>query len=180
MADSRPNFKLLPKELFLSTSLLNNIIKQSTVQKAIIEEKASELWYETYNGKGQIKFKNNMEYTGNLHYGVINNEDPENPCTLRFPSGTKYIGTIINNEITGKGQYIFNNGSTYSGEVLNGLRHGKGIFKTSDGILYDGDWKEGLKHGYGKLIQGNMELIGHWEEARTRASSSPMAKGLGR
>ena len=164
MADSRPNFKLFPKEIFLSTSLLNNIIKQSTVQKAIIEEKASELWYETYNGKGQIKFKNNMEYTGNLHYGVINNEDPENPCTLRFPSGTKYIGTIINNEITGKGQYIFNNGSTYSGEVLNGLRHGKGIFKTSDGILYDGDWKEGLKHGYGKLIQGNMELIGHWEE----------------
>ena len=164
MTDSRPNFKLQPNELFISTSLLNNIIKQSTVKKATVEETTSELWYETYNGKGKLKFKNNMEYKGNLHYGIINNEDPESPCTLIFPSGTKYIGTMINNEITGTGEYIFSNGSTYSGEVLNGLRHGKGIYKTPDNIIYDGDWKDGLKHGNGKLIQGNMEIEGQWVE----------------
>ena len=162
MTETKPNYKLNQNELFLSSSLLNNIIKNSTVKKAIIEEKTSELWYETYNGIGTIQFKNNMEYTGNLHYGIIDNQNPESPCTLIFPSGTKYIGTMINNEITGKGEYIFNNGSTYSGEVLNGLRHGKGIFKTADGILYDGDWKLGLKHGKGRLIQGEMELDGEW------------------
>ena len=162
MNETKPNFKLHQNELFISTSLLNNIIKNSTVKKAIIEETSSELWYETYNGSGTIKFKNNMEYTGNLHYGIINNNDPESPCTLIFPSGTKYIGTMINNEITGKGEYRFNNGSSYSGEVLNGLRHGKGLFKTSDGIIYDGDWRFGLKHGRGKLVQGDMELEGQW------------------
>ena len=162
MTENKPNFKLHQNELFISTSLLNNIIKNSTVKKAIIEETSSELWYETYNGTGTVKFKNNMEYTGNLHYGIINNKDPESPCTLIFPSGTKYIGTMINNEITGKGEYRFHNGSFYTGEVLNGLRHGKGVFKTADGIVYDGDWRFGLKHGVGKLVQGEMELEGKW------------------
>jgi len=162
MTENKPNFKLHQNELFISTSLLNNIIKNSTVKKAIIEETSSELWYETYNGTGTVKFKNNMEYTGNLHYGIINNKDPESPCTLIFPSGTKYIGTMINNEITGKGEYRFHNGSLYTGEVLNGLRHGKGVFKTADGIVYDGDWRFGLKHGVGKLVQGEMELEGKW------------------
>ena len=164
MTESRPNFKLYPNVLFISTPLLNTIIKHSTVKKVIIEETTSELWYETYNGKGTIKFKNNMEYTGNLHYGLINNEESESPCTLIFPSGTKYVGTMINNEITGKGEYFFNNGSYYSGELLNGLRHGKGLFKTSNGILYDGDWKFGLKHGRGRLTQGDMEIEGQWIE----------------
>ena len=162
MTENKPNFKLHQNELFISTSLLNNIIKNSTVKKSIIEETSSELWYETYNGTGTVKFKNNMEYTGNLHYGIINNKDPESPCTLIFPSGTKYIGTMINNEITGKGEYRFHNGSLYTGEVLNGLRHGKGVFKTADGIVYDGDWRFGLKHGVGKLVQGEMELEGKW------------------
>ena len=164
MTESRPNFKLKQKELYISTPLLNNIITQSTVKKAVIEETTSELWYETYEGKGTIKFKNNMKYTGNLHYGLINNEDPDNPCTIIFPTGTKYIGTMINNEITGQGKYIFKNGSTYTGDVLNGLRHGKGVFTTPDGILYDGEWKDGLKHGLGKLVQGDMEIEGEWVE----------------
>ena len=162
MAETKPNFKLHQKELYISTPLLNNIISQSTVKKAIIEETTSELWYETYNGPGTMKFKNSMKFQGNLHYGIINNEDPENPCTLIFPGGTKYVGTVINNEITGQGQYLFKNGSIYSGDVLNGLRHGKGIFETPEGIVYDGEWKDGLKHGKGKLVQGNMEIEGQW------------------
>ena len=158
MTETKPNFKLNPKELFISAPLLNNIIRKSTVKKAIIEETTSELWYETYNGEGTLQFKNNMAYTGNIHYGIIDNQDPESPCTLVFPSGTKYIGTMINNEITGKGEYIFNNGSYYSGEILNGLRHGKGLFKTANGIVYEGDWRLGLKHGIGRSIQGDMEI----------------------
>ena len=164
MTDSKQNFKLNPNEIFISSSLLNNIIRNTNAKKVIIEEATSELWYETYNGEGTVQFKNNMQYKGNLHFGMIDNPNPDFPCTLIFPSGTKYIGTMKNNEITGKGQYIFSNGSSYSGEVLNGLRHGKGIFKTTDGIIYDGDWKLGLKHGNGKLIQGEMELEGKWIE----------------
>ena len=162
MSDFRQNFKLKPKEKFVSSQLLTNIIKSSTISKAVVEEINSELWYETLNGQGKIIFKNNVTYEGFLKYGILNNEDPENPCTISFPDGTTYVGTIINNEITGQGTYTFEDGSIYTGEVLNGLRDGKGSYKTVDGIYYEGEWKNGLKHGNGKIIQGNMELEGEW------------------
>ena len=160
----KPNFKLQPNELFISASLLNNIIKTTDIKKAIIEETTSELWYETLNGYGSITFKNNIQYSGNLRYGILSNEDPDKPCTIIFPNGTKYTGTIKNNEITGEGEYIFSNGSSYHGQVLNGLRDGKGVFESNEGIIYDGEWKKGLKHGKGKIIQGNMEMEGEWKE----------------
>ena len=164
MQEYKPNFKLKPNELFITSSLLSNIIKSSDIKKAIIEETTSELWYETLHGYGSIDFKNKVKYTGNLRYGILTNEDPEKPCTIIFPNGTRYTGTMMNNEITGEGEYIFSNGSTYSGSVLNGLRDGKGIFQSADGIIYEGEWKKGLKHGKGKIIQGNMELEGEWRE----------------
>ena len=162
MTESRQNFKLKPKEKFISTQLLTNIIESSDISKAVVEEPTSELWYETLNGRGKITFKNNVTYEGFLKYGILNNEDPDNPCSIHFPDGTVFIGTIKNNEITGEGTYTFEDGSTYSGQVLNGLREGKGTFKTLDGIVYEGEWKNGLKHGKGRIIQGNMELEGNW------------------
>ena len=164
MQEYKPNFRLKPNELFISSLLLNNIIKSSDIKKAILEETTSELWYETLHGYGNVTFKNNIQYQGNLKYGILSNEDEEKPCTIIFPNGAKYTGTMVNNEITGEGEYIFSNGSTYRGSVLNGLRDGKGIFESIDGIIYDGEWKKGLKHGKGKIIQGNMEMEGEWKE----------------
>ena len=160
----RQNFKLNPSDNFISNALLNNLIRTTNIPKAIVEETTSELWYETLHGYGTIEFKNNLTYEGNLRYGILDNDDPDNPCTLIFPDGTKYSGTMKNGEITGEGTYTFSNGSTYTGEVLNGLRHGKGVFESLDGIYYEGEWKNGLKHGKGKVRQEGMELEGEWEE----------------
>jgi len=159
----RQNFKLKPSENFISTALLKNLIKNTNIPKAIIEETTSELWYETLNGVGKIEFKNNITYEGNLRYGILDTQDSPNPCVLTFPDGTKYSGTMKNGEITGEGEYTFSNGATYTGQVLNGLRHGKGIYK-SEGILFEGEWKNGLKHGKGKIKQEGMELEGEWNE----------------
>ena len=159
----RQNFKLKPSETFISTALLKNLIKTSNIPKAIVEETTSELWYETLNGEGKVEFKNNVTYEGNLHYGILDTQDGTKPCTLIFPDGTKYIGTMKNGEITGEGEYFFSNGSTYKGQVLNGLRHGRGVYK-SPGILFEGEWKNGLKHGKGNIKQDGMDLNGEWEE----------------
>ena len=158
----RPTFKIKRNEKFINSLLLSNIIKSSTMHKAYLEEVSSELWYETKNGEGQIIFNNNITYEGFVKFGILNNEDPEKPCKIILPDGTIYEGTMINNEITGKGKYTFPDGSIYEGSVLNGLRHGYGIFKANNGIFYNGEWKNGLKNGKGKLIQGNMELEGEW------------------
>ena len=162
-AKLRKSYKLNPSDSYITFSLLNNIISSTTTKKAILEETCSELWYETLHGKGQINFKNKISYEGNLKYGLLHNLDEDNPSTLNFPDGTKYIGTVENNRITGEGTYIFNNGDTYEGQVLNGLRNGFGIFKSKNNIIYEGEWKDGLKHGKGRIIQGNMELEGKWE-----------------
>ena len=164
MGETRPNFKLNPSDKFISVALHNNVISNTTVKKAVVEETISELWYETLHGSGSIVFKNNITYEGSLKYGILNNEDPDNPCTLCFPDGTKYVGTIKNNRITGSGIYTFSNGSTYTGEVLNGLRHGHGVYKSSNNIYYEGGWKNGLKDGKGLIKQGGMELEGEWKE----------------
>ena len=161
--NNRQNFKLEAGDNFVSCSLLKNIIETSDIKKAVVEEKTSELWYETLHGQGKITFKNNISYEGNLKYGILNNENPETPCTLTFPDGTKYIGTLKNNRITGEGTYYFSNGATYKGSVLNGLRDGYGSYKSVDNKFYEGEWKSGLKHGKGKIIQGNMELEGEWK-----------------
>ncbi len=159
----RQNFKLKPSENFISTALLKNLIKTTNIPKAIVEETTSELWYETLNGEGKIEFKNNVTYEGNLHYGILDTQDSSQPCTLIFPDGTKYTGTMKNGEITGEGEYIFSNGATYKGQVLNGLRHGKGVYKSA-GIFFEGEWKNGLKHGKGILKKENMIYDGEWEK----------------
>jgi hypothetical protein len=158
----RENFKLQPGEKFISTSLLNSILKTSDHKKAVVEESDSELWYETLNGPGTLTFKNKVKYTGNIKYGILTNTDPSQPCTIIFPNGTIYTGTMKDNEITGTGTYTFSDGSTYTGSLVNGLRDGPGVYNSKDGIVYDGEWKKGLKNGKGKLTQGNMILEGEW------------------
>ena len=160
----RQNYKLEPNEKFISSKLLENLITETDINKAIVEEINSELWFETLNGYGKVKFKNNVEYTGNLHYGILESESPDKPSTIIFPNKTTYTGTMKQNQITGSGEYTFPNGSKYIGEVLNGLRHGYGKFTSENGIIYEGEWKKGLKHGKGKIIQGNMCLEGTWKD----------------
>jgi len=159
---SRPTFKIQKNEKYIPTQILENIIESTNVSKAFLEEDYSELWYESKNGKGKTVFRNNITYEGFLKFGILNNENPEEPCKINFPDGTIYTGTVINNELTGEGKYIFDDGSTYEGSILNGLRHGKGTFKSNDGIYYEGEWLNGLKHGKGKTIIGNMELEGEY------------------
>ena len=43
MTETKQNFKLHPNDLFISSTLLNNIIKKTTANKVIIEEATSEL-----------------------------------------------------------------------------------------------------------------------------------------
>ena len=158
----RQNYKLTPKEKFISSKLLENLITETDINKAIVEEMNSELWFETLHGYGKVKFKNLVEYTGSLHYGILESES-DKPCTIVFPNGTSYTGTMKQNQITGEGVYKFPNGSTYTGQVLNGLRNGYGTFTSQNGIQYEGEWRKGLKHGKGKIIQGNMCLEGTWK-----------------
>ena len=145
---------------YIPYSLLKEIITTSEIPKKIIEESNSELWYETLTGKGKINFINHIKYNGPIENGILETKNDE-ICTIIFKNGTKYIGEIHNNKITGKGKYIFPSGAFYSGNLLNGFRNGFGKYYSNE-ISYEGNWKNGLKNGIGKMINKNMIYEGNW------------------
>ena len=167
----REHFKLFPKEKFISTSLLDSIIEKTDLNKVLVEESNSELWYETINGFGNITFKNKVQYLGTVKYGILHNENIQNPCKLTFPNGIVYEGQMNNNQISGEGKFFFPDGSEYTGGVLNGLRHGKGTFKAKNGTIYSGEWKFGLKDGEGKEEQEQISIEGNWKKGSMNGKS---------
>ena len=177
--------KFIPYNLLLNTILINTDIPQE-----IIEEINSELFYKTLHGNGNLNLTS-LNYKGHIKYGILdsrifnykyitrknnifstkklkkNNEIPENIETIseiEFKDGTKYIGTIHNNIIEGKGKFFFPTGSTYEGEVKECLRDGYGKYENiKEKISYEGYWKKGLKHGYGKLKKPNLLYEGNFK-----------------
>ena len=131
--------KINKDDNYLSYNVLKEILKDCQIPKKIIEEKNSELFYETLTGKGSLIFINNMQYQGCMKNGLLESGPNNEICQIIFADGTKYEGEIHQNKITGKGKYTFPSGSTYEGTLLNGLRHGTGKFVSPEGIILKND-----------------------------------------
>ena len=151
---------------YLSYNILKEIIKETNIPKKIIEEKNSELFYETLTGKGSLTFINDTKYSGYMKNGLLDSGPNNEICQIIFEDGTKYEGEIHQNKISGKGKYYFPSGAIYEGDLLNGLRHGIGKYISPEGITYEGEWKNGLKDGKGNMKRGNMTYEGDWKEGR--------------
>ena len=151
---------------YLSYNILKEIIKETNIPKKIIEEKNSELFYETLSGKGDVTFINNTKYSGYMKNGLLESGPDKEICEIIFEDGTRYEGEIHQNKITGEGKYFFPSGATYEGTLLNGLRHGSGKYVSPEGITYEGEWKNGLKDGKGIMKRGDMTYEGEWKGGR--------------
>ena len=158
--------KINQDDNYLSYNILKEIIKETNIPKKIIEEKNSELFYETLTGKGSLTFINNTKYSGYMKNGLLESGPNKEICQIIFEDGTKYEGEIHQNKISGEGKYYFPSGATYEGSLLNGLRHGTGKYISPEGITYEGEWKNGLKDGKGIMKRGNMTYEGDWREGR--------------
>lgn len=107
----KKNIKINNKEAFIPFNLIENILRETDVEKVTIEEEQSELYYETLTGYGKLFFKNNSAYEGNVRFGILDSGEENKKSSIVFANGTKYEGEIRNNQITGVGQYTFNTGS---------------------------------------------------------------------
>ena len=157
--------RLKEKERYIPYKLIESSILETDLKKETVEERATNLFYETLSGKGKLFFKNGFLYYGPVKYGILTSEGTNEQCEIKFPDGTIYVGQIKNNEITGTGKYYFPTGTIYSGELLNGLRHGFGKFESpNEGINYEGNWKFGLKNGNGIMKKKGSTYDGNWKE----------------
>ena len=164
--DTKRAEKINQDDNYLSYNVLKEILTECKIPKRIIEEKNSELFYETLTGKGNLTFINKMRYHGFMKNGLLERGPNKEKCQIIFSDGTKYEGEIHENKITGNGKYIFPSGSIYEGSLLNGLRHGMGKYVSPEGITYEGEWKNGLKDGKGTMKRDTMTYEGDWKEGR--------------
>ena len=148
-------------EQYISRDIFNYITKSCTFPPIAIEEVNSELWCYSYDGYGKVTFKDGSVYTGGAKFGILTNEiDKTRPCEIAFSDGTKYIGEIRNNILTGNGKIIFPSGNKYEGGISYGLRHGNGIYRDQNGLIYEGEFVHGIKEGYGRMKKGNITYEG--------------------
>lgn len=80
--------------------------------------------------------------------------------TLILQNGDKYIGSSLNEELTGRGKFIHydehkNVEYTYEGDLLKGIRHGNGTYTWSNGACYKGSFMYGLMSGIGEMLFEN-------------------------
>ena len=156
---------LKENEKYIPYRLIEDSISFTDIKKQTIEERSTNLFYETLSGKGKLFFKNGLLYYGPVKYGILSCDNPSDECEIKFPDGTIYVGQIKNNEITGTGKYFFPNGTTYIGEVLNGFRHGFGKFESNkEELSYEGNWKNGLKNGFGIMKKKGSIYEGNWKD----------------
>ena len=169
--------KLKEGDKYLSYHILKAILQETDVPKKVIEEKNSELFYETLSGKGKIIFSNAMKYYGPVKNGLLETGDEKDKdkdkeikekkketCIILFSDGTKYEGEIHSNKISGEGKYYFPTGAKYNGHLVNGLRDGFGKYFSPEGVTYEGEWKKGLKEGKGIMKCQNMTYDGDWKK----------------
>jgi len=167
--DDKKIYKLKKDDKYLSYHILKAILQETNVPKKLIEEKNSELFYETLTGIGKVIFSNSLKYYGPVKNGLLETgiQSPEKEekevCIIVFPDGTKYEGEIHSNKISGEGKYYFPSGAKYTGSVLNGLRDGFGKYHSPEGVTYEGEWKSGLKNGKGIMKTESMTYEGNWE-----------------
>ena len=163
--DGTKTKRLKENEKYIPYRLIEDFIADTDLKKETVEERNTNLFYETLSGKGKLFLKSGLLYYGPVKYGILTCEDTDEKCQIKFPDGTIYVGDIINNEITGTGKYYFPTGTIYSGELLNGLRNGYGQFESpNEEIKYEGNWKNGLKNGYGVMKKKGSVYEGNWKD----------------
>ena len=173
LPEDKKIYKLKEGDKYLSYHILQAILQDTNVPKKIIEEKNSELFYETLTGKGRVIFSNSLKYYGPVKNGLLETDykekekekekEDQDLCIIIFPDGTKYKGEIHSNKISGEGKYYFPSGARYTGSVLNGLRDGYGKYYSPEGVRYEGEWKDGLKNGKGIMKTNTMTYDGNWK-----------------
>ena len=93
------------------------------------------------------------ETTGSTKVNLEQNEELQ----YQQISNGIYIGSTLDNVITGEGTLYYINGDTYEGQLVDELKSGSGTLTLKNGDVYTGSFENDLKSGTGEaqLSNGN-------------------------
>ena len=163
----KDDMEFIPYNLLIST-----VLKESDIDKEIVEEENSELFYETLNGIGTAIFSK-LKYKGNLRFGVLDSRIEKNEkkkddqlkiAKIESSNSINYLFNIENeleqekknknkkkkeNLIESTSEIYFKDGTIYKGTIHNNIIEGYGTFLFPTGSKYIGELKKGLRDGKG-------------------------------
>jgi hypothetical protein len=118
--------------------------------------------HSTASGHASLVFPSGVRYVGSVVNGLRHGSG-----TLDLPDGTCYTGTFVAGKLHGRGTITYADGSEYAGEVAEGVRHGSGSLTFAGAMAYTGGWVNGLRHGSGTLTYGGgSHYKGEWDGGR--------------
>lgn len=97
------------------------------------------------NLMSHIGYTNNCEYQGEFS----KTKQRHGQGTLKWPDGTFYSGSWVDDRASGKGKLIFSNGDSYVGEFVENRFEGFGTYLNAKGVAYEGEWHNNLQNGLG-------------------------------
>ena len=107
-------------------------------------------------------------YSGDFHLGKKHGQG-----TFRYPDGSIYNGTWVDNTRHGKGTYTYANGDVYSGRWLSGKKEGVGTYRfKSTGAQLVGTWQNDVFVNGKSVMSDNSSFHGRWK------NSTPQGKGI--
>ena len=86
------------------------------------------------------------EFNGEINMQVYNG-----PCSIKYPNGDRFKGTMKNGNIEGHGKLFYGNGDVYEGEFKKNLMHGQGNYTWQNGEIYNGEFIDGKIRGQGTM-----------------------------
>ena len=92
---------------------------------------------------------------GKENEGFLRYNDQDCKVAIQYENGDRYVGDILNEQLTGLGTFYYANGEKYEGEFSNGKRHGKGVYYFSNGDTFSGSFKDASINGDGLFIYKN-------------------------
>ena len=143
---------LLKKEEIDNLKLNEKVKKtEETIGEFLIDEK--EILNLIENNKSKLKKFQIRYQNGDIFIGYMNpNWQREVYGILFLAQGSKYEGSFINNQFSGRGRLIKSSGDYYEGEFIDNKANGFGKLVNLNGGIYIGNWENDKQNGKGEEI----------------------------
>jgi hypothetical protein len=108
---------------------------------------------EIFTGKGEFVLPDNSTYNGD--WKEVNGRKTRDGQGIHNIGQEKYVGSWVDDKMSGYGEYYFPSGAVYKGNFQNNLFNGEGTYTFPDGCIYEGNWLNNKMNGYGSYTDSN-------------------------
>ncbi|CAM9579503.1 unnamed protein product, partial [Choristocarpus tenellus] len=104
------------------------------------------------HGWGLVEYQDGSWCLSEFCTGYQHTSTGGRDSTIQFGNGIRYVGTMANGKMHGKGTKTWPDGTEYTGQFCRGKEHGQGVKRWLSGSEYTGEFHHGVRDGIGLFI----------------------------